>query len=209
MKIYPIAGTNRSNFTHPKFGKKSGMLKSAVKMAIPALLLAYPPITRAQTVIPPTKFEIMADTDALPYYLQPEYVNYTQEFNMDNKTYTMVYADYYKKITPRENVAAEIYFIPDDYRLITVSQTEVNAPPKLEKLVKNENADGTSYLSVIISEITCDKDGKNSELKFKEITLPENITRELHELYQGKTEYTVPEEKRIIYNAKDLNEEEE
>ena len=130
----------------------------------------------------------------LPYYIQPESVQYSKDFKMDGKKYTMYYTDYCQKFSEREDAVLNIYFVPEDFKLHKNGAEELNSPPVLEQFVYHEIDGGKKdFTSAIISESTCNADGSDYKHTVKQIVLPDEIGEKLLDLYHGKTKfYLVP-----------------
>ena len=200
MKINPI------NNIQVKTGKTANfkqnilptkVVNQAKNILIPttfALAMLAPIKSSAQEVLPKTTETefVNPKNKRLPYYLQEESIQYSKDFEMDGKDYTMYYTDYCQKFSERRDAVLEIFFVPKDFELVKNGQTELNSPMKLEQLVYH-NLDGKKddFVSAIVSESTCDKNGNNYQHITKEIRLPKKIGNNLLNLYQGKTKFNL------------------
>ena len=200
MRIYPIGMSNKSVKTtnFEGFKPNAKMVESAKNVVMPTVvaLTMLVPSANLNSKSPLEKVDLIEQVskknkeDSLPYYLQKESVQYSKNFEMDGKEYTMYYTDYCQKFSDREKAVLEIFFVPEDFRLYKKGQAELNSPPKLEELIyHNFDGEGDNFVSAVISESTCDEDGNNYQQIFREIILPEKIGKKLLDLYSGKTRY--------------------
>lgn len=201
MNIAPISAVdvrsaNNVNFQKKQISKPVNTLKSVF---IPTAIFLTTMFPSASNKINQTEMENKAvvlneQNSKLPYYIQPESVQYSKDFEMEGEKYTMYYTDYCQKFSDRKDAVLEIFFVPENFELIKKGQEELNSPLKLEQLIYHnlENAD-ENFVSAVVSEATCDKDGSNYQHITKEIVLPETIAKELLDLYNGKSDlYLVP-----------------
>ena len=198
MKINPIKSVE-NNYSKPTNFKQKGLVRNVNKQiknvfmpTVFALAIFSPSTISAQKVIAkPENMEIVEQKNPkLPYYLQEESIQYSKDFEMDGKDYTMYYTDYCQKFSERQDAVLEIFFVPKDFELVKNGQSELNSPMKLEEMI-HHNPEGrkNDFVSAIVSESTCDKDGNNYQTITKEIRLPKKIGNELLKLYQGKTKF--------------------
>lgn len=194
MKILPISQTNYINNKSVKFEKKpqSYIANVAKKVFLPtsvALSMLTTPVAFSQeNKIKQVETENYDET--MPHYIQDESIRYFQDFKMDGKNYTMFYTDYCQKFSDREGAVVDIYFVPEDFKLHKKGNEELNSPLKLEKMVHHvfDNSE-KDFVSVVVSESSCDKNGENFKHITKQIRLPKEVGDSLLALYQGKTEF--------------------
>lgn len=171
-------------------------VKAAVLPTAMFLSVMFPVscVTQKQPVTEELRTEVINNKENnLPYYIQPESVQYSKKFEMNGKKYTMFYTDYCQKFSDRKDAVLEIYFVPDDFKLYKEGVSELNSPPKLEQFVYHKLEGERDFMSAVISESVCDSDGENYKRTIREIVLPDNIGEKLLDLYQGNTKfYMVP-----------------
>ena len=200
MKINPINSTylTNTNTTSFKRNKLAAMINhQAKKILLPTTfaLAMFTPIKMSAQNISSKANEtelIKSKNPNLPYYIQEESIQYSKDFKMDNKIYTMFYTDYCQKFSDKKDAVLEIFFVPEDFELMKKGSVELNSPLKLEQLVyHNLDSKKENFVSAIVSESFCEKDGTNYQFLTKEIRLPKKIGKELLNLYQGKTKFSL------------------
>ncbi len=217
MKVCPINNTyskksNRHNFTGKANVSPQNVMQKIKSVIIPAAAFAAmaPGLVNAQ--MPENKQTVQQEQKIesgqnLPYYLQPEYVVYKKDFDMEGEKYTMMYADYGKRFTERENTVSDIFFVPEDFKLIKSGEEELNQPPKLTKLIKHNNKDNSYFVEAVTSEIISGSSKDDTQYITKGIILPEEIGNELLKLYEGKSGLSmIPSESYIDTNSPELQE---
>ena len=175
MKVLPI--NNSFNYTNVTFEKRSknasqiqsdnsiqkqmliptvGFLMSGL---IPNVVLANYPVDDDKSV-------------------KVETVQYTEDFKLNGKMYTMFFSDDSFSEDEKDNVVADIYFVPQD---------ETAKALKLEHLYYHRGLDNgeDKVIAVVIEQ---NPEG-SPEKPPQEIVLPTKIGKELLDLYRGVSEF--------------------
>ncbi len=129
----------------------------------------------------------------LPGLFSPDNIQYTKNFRMEGKQYTLYYLDGAKTVRKNKNIVTHIYFVPADYSYIEKDGLPQNSPPSMQKFIYHDLGDpeNKDYCSVIVKESKCDRNGNNHKSITREIRLPDEIANEIISLANGDTQFRI------------------
>ena len=128
-----------------------------------------------------------------PYKPNSVLVQYKKHFKLENQGYTMYYTDIMKNSRTNDNkVVTDIFFVKDGFKQISRGFEDLNTPVKFLKLVHHDmrKENHKDFWGAIVREKVCSMNGDNPREITSEIILPDEIAKDLINLFSRKTPFT-------------------
>lgn len=117
-------------------------------------------------------------------YVRPEVRQFAMDFKAEGKNWTMYYVDEAKKIHDNKNYVTDIYLVPQDYEPRVVIKSDLNCPPKVQKIVYHDIG-ANEFIGVVVTDFKFVNGRKITTTR--EMRVPDEVGNELTALISSET----------------------